>query len=913
MKPVPPELVRAGAVAIEFQPAWLSDEGLHRQRKVLPAGLTLAEYVAAFAPPAEIETHGRAYLHDARGVPHIIDADRWHRVRLKPGALVYATCVPQDGGGGGDSGKQAFQIVGAIALIALTAWVGGGGLQMLAPSLFGAAFASGQIGAVTAAAALAVGGQYALSRINKPSGAGGVAAPVTAGISGAGGSSPGIAGITQNSARPYAQLCTAAGLIRFSPDVVARPFTTNEDNEQVVHAIFGGAGPLDFADADILINKSLLADLPAGAVEVETRKGLDSDTPLSLVTQCGFEENVNLEASRHRLDTDNRTLIEPFASSYPRASIFRSAKDTDRFRITLLFGGGLQFYNSNGKVLKSFRIEVRKVGTGTWRKLPELHLEACVRSAFRQEIWLEFATADRASAFASEVAGQNSFWARAYFRAKTTAPLTEWEADSYFAVGGSADTNANVSHVYFGRNKAIVHLTPDQFPVGEYDVRIVAGFPDAAGANFTDAAYLGGLFTYRSVSGDKKQLPNQSDVVGQVAFESHTSFRDQYPLRRRNLFLIALKARNLRIESVSVKAAPIVPVWNGSAWTDGAPVASSNPAALVRYIRTGRYASHKVDPAKMDGMSDWYDHCVSKGLACGYALTEGSIDDITDLVAQTGDAVIRRSNRFGVVIDRDRSAEVPKALFGPHNMSEPLTITKKFLRAARAIAPSFNDATDDYAVKELPPIYDEGVAPGQTLIDAQHIEGLNTEALVRRAIVRMMRRARLRSIAYAWGSHVSHLNCAKGDKVLLQHDVLVNCFVTGRVRHVGKEGSYVRSVTLNNMMPELPWASATGLFEVPDLFEVSDLFTLAGPKIGLQIELTDNTFLTLPILSVDGATLTVEGDVTCPATLKKTCLAAAGPRARETRSVILADLTHRSRFHARLSAFDTADAIHEGY
>lgn len=857
--------------------------------RTFDAGATIAGVVEHLPVPAEFASHGAVYLkRDLNDPGHMVPRQNWRLVRPKPGTALFVSCVPQ---GGGDKGKGVFAVIAAIALIALTAWVGGGGLAFLGP-----AFASGSVGAQVAAAAITLAGTAALGLLTRGLVGGSDEAAESTRL--------GVAGITQNAIRPFRQVPAPLGLMRISPPMLARPWTTIEDTDQFVHLICGVCGPAEISA--IKINETDLGDLPSGQVEVETREGWLDDAPLTLVTQSAFEENINLQMSTHRLDKDNTTLLPDAADSYPQPHIFRTARDPDRFRVTLHFPQGLaRFDSSSQRVLIALRIEVRRVGEMTWRKLPEIHLEAALRAPMRQEIWLYFGGSE--SELLAEISGETSLFVRFY------AQNPEWTADAYFnASPGAIDSNA--AHILAGADQLFVFLDPAEFPRGDYDVRMQRSFAQNAGAQHTATAYTGGLFTYRTETPPNFTIPNQADFGGTVVIQSYTSFRDQYPIAQPGLTLIAVKAKNIRVSSVSALLEPYVPIWDGSDWDTVAP--SSNPAALVRWVRTGWLNKRPADPALSDeSLDEFYDYCESKGLSCQGVITQGSVEQAAALAANTGDALMRESDRWGVVIDRDRSGDGIQHLFGPHNMTSPLVMQRKFLTGARGVLPAFTDAARDYAVRELDrPVFDDGVPGGDDLlVEAIPYDGYADEALVRRRAKLDVRRVRLRATRYSWECHQEQLVAIKGDLVGLAHDILVDSYATGRVKGFSVSGGFLRSVTLNTNLQDLPIVNAEGVFEVERVFRLGDVFDLSvGPKIGLQIRLKDNTIATFPVAGVEDATLMIEGDVAAPAGLKRTCLAAVGPRERETRRVLITNIVPRRDQFARLEAVDEAPQIHEG-
>jgi hypothetical protein len=870
-------------------------------------GATIQEIVDSFKKPREFETHGGVYLkreQDSCAGGNVIDRTVWSQVKPKANTALFISLVPQGGGSGGSGGgKNAFAIVAAIALIALTAWIGGGGLVALgAPSIFGA----GQVGAYVAAAAVGVAGSATLAMLTKPS----AGMPVE-GVNGVTASSAqqSSAGISQNPLAAYQQVPgIRAENIRVSPPLLAQPFTTMEDTDQVLNMIVGCCGPNRIQN--IKINDTDIADMPSGVLEYETREGWDADTLLTLVTESAFQQNINLQMSQHRLSTDAATLIEPYTGSYPKPYISRTSHNAKRFRYTLNFQSGIANYNDASLVAIPFRIRIRRVGDSTWVQLPEIHINASRREAFRQEIWLRWGNDDDETQYREDFASLSTLWKRIYYK------NPEWTANSYFLASGvtPGTTDSNVVHVYAGPDFIYVHLDEDTFPVDRYDVEITRGFADAA-SNYTDTSYPSpaGAFTYRTASGTIHSIPAQNTVLGNVVIENYCSFRDEYPIAERGLSLIAIKARNLQVNSLSAEFGSYVNVWNGSNWNDVA--VSGNPAALERDVQLGNLNARALQLARLEELSPWYDFCVDNDLKCNYYATQASVEQVSTLIAACGDAALRRSDKWGVVIDKDRSDEELSGAFHPGNMTGPLKVTKKFVTGARAIVPHFLDEDDDFADTDLEfPIYDDGYASSASaLTESATYDGLTSEALVTRRARLDLRRQRMRTLLYEWECHVAHLRCKNGSLVGLAHDILVDTYGTGRVKafQVDTDGN-LQSVTMNTNFSDLPVSGYDNLFDVENVFTLADLFTLDGPKIGLQIELPDASIATIPISGVDDATLIVEGTVAAPSGLKKTCLAAIGRRDRETRRVIVSKISPKDDLYATLQGFDEAPGIFAG-
>jgi len=844
-------------VVVEFRRTLFSED---RDLRIFKAGVTLAEIAAEFDTPAEFVEYGAIQVAYAdRSWPQMVPREMWGRVRPKPDAAIFISCRPADLG----NGSQIFQIVAAVALIALVSFVSAGGIALLAPSL-GAVFGAGTIGASVASAAIGVAGSAALALLSPP----------VAGASGGSAQQLAVAGAAGNALGGFQQVPALLGTMRVSPPHLMRPYTTIENTEQVVQGVVGMCGPLKIED--IKINDTPLADLDN--VEVELREGWSTDTDLTLVTVQAFEENINLEMSRHRTEDDQETLINPWADSYPRPHIFRTCRDCDAFRLLLNFPQGTKNNGAGSDaIVLLYRMRIRNRAGGGWINMPELFTSSDKDQPYRIEIRLEWA----ANATVTTGAG-NRF---GYYK------NAEWEADAYFYSSGAGTINSVVNHFVATDDYFTIYLDPATFPVGQYDVEITRSA--ATLRDLTDEdEYFGGMFTYTSTSGSDRLIPPQADRLSATYIQSYASFRNTYPIAETGLALIAFKATAMQVSSISAKFSSYVPVWDGVDW-DTVDETSRNAAALLRWVLAGELNARPIPSAILDTLADFYDHCDVEQLFCDTLRTEGSVEDAAVLAAQCGDAILRRNNKWGVVIDKDRSDEGIVALFGPHNMTTPLSINRSYQTGPRAVLPTFYDAAQDYAVNEFTePVYDDGVdETDDPIIEGAVYDGLTSEAAVTRRATLDLRRARLRLNRYSWGVSLNHLNVRKGDLVGITHDMFaVGQNASGRVKAFTHAGGNLLTITLNTEVAEVP-----------------------GGDLGVKIELADGTMATIALSSVVGAVLTVSGTVALPAELTRGCYAAVGTRSSEVRRVIIADIRPGDDLDAIIDAVDEAPGIFEGY
>ncbi len=124
--------------------------------------------------------------------------------------------------------------------------------------------------------------------------------------------------------------------------------------------------------------------------------------------------------------------------------------------------------------------------------------------------------------------------------------------------------------------------------------------------------------------------------------------------------------------------------------------------------------------------------------------------------------------------------------------------------------------------------------------------------------------------------------------------MLTNNYGSGRVVSWVESGGNLVSLTLDNDLLDAPPDFYTSIFDVEDVFTLSDVFTLARGDFGAELRLRDGFTTTVPIASVSGKTMTVDGAFAMPNGLEVTSPATLGPRGREVHRVVVGDIGRES-------------------
>ena len=344
----------------------------------------------------------------------VVPREQWRHVKVKPEAdgLLELCVVPQKG--------NLLPILASVALVAVTAGIGAGALGPAGIGLFGASFAAGGIGASATAAAVGIAGQLAISMLTKP--------PQEAAQAEQRELSQ--AGISANGVNKFNPLSVVYGNNLYSPPHISEPYTTYDNDELTVHTIYGTQGRR--AIDNIQINGSAIALLEG--LNYETREGGPADSALTLCQLTCIQQDSDVVISKFTLEhsglfvrlADQATPDE----SAPAYHYFRTDGEVDEIWLRYLAPGGFIQAQSGVDTAVPVRIEIRKVGDSTWRKLPTVHInDLKLGSPMRFEVKLKFQT---------QPSGRHFSNAKTFFNTYELSNIAgigqtfEYQADAYF-------------------------------------------------------------------------------------------------------------------------------------------------------------------------------------------------------------------------------------------------------------------------------------------------------------------------------------------------------------------------------------------------------------------------------------------------------------------------------------------------
>lgn len=349
------------SLPVSFSPLALQPDA-GRIDLTLPQGMTVAEIVAVVLPgaPDSVLDRVRVVLVQRNGMA-AIPRSAW-RAKPKAGVQIVITITP---------GKQAFQIIVAIAALAASTFFG----PLLGPLLgVSDAFAKGLIGlGVTALGGLLINALFPQKKdpVERPTYA--------------------IAG-WQNEYRPDAPVPMPFGTVRYAPPFAASSYIEVVGDLLYVRAVFlWGYGPLDISS--LRIGETSIDKYEE--ITVETRQGYDDDEPLTLYTNQVIEEKVGTELMREfTRDDTGKPLENGWSAPTDAKPISRFTAQNSTHAIAIIsFPSGLGFVGANNSKKSMnvyFGLRMRKAGVEEWTVLESVNIVAKKFAGFYREIRFDF-------------------------------------------------------------------------------------------------------------------------------------------------------------------------------------------------------------------------------------------------------------------------------------------------------------------------------------------------------------------------------------------------------------------------------------------------------------------------------------------------------------------------------------------
>lgn len=356
-------------------------------------------------------------------------------------------------------------------------------------------------------------------------------------------------------------------------------------------------------------------------------------------------------------------------------------------------------------------------------------------------------------------------------------------------------------------------------------------------------------------------IDDQADNVGK--HQSYTqedsfwsavrSFRNDAPVRKSGIARIAIRAQatdqlNGVIDQLNCTVQAILPVWNGSTWTEQQ---TRSPAWAFCDVLRGSANARALAASRIDlaRMLEWDAQATADGVTFDAEISQQrSVAEWLEDIAGTANAKrITRNGLYSVALDNTKSTVVQH--FTPRN-SRNFQSTKIFATRPHGIKVRFPNELTFHQIDEIT-VYDDGYsASNATLFETLELPYTTSASQAWKRGRRAMFAGRLRPEIYSLETDIEGIVCEEGDLVRVTHDVPMWGISSARIRALATSGSNTTGVTLDAAVP-----MASGSYALRVRLATGD--TLVVPVNTVAGEQTSLTFTT-PVATATGP---AEGDL----------------------------------------------------
>ncbi|EJB02876.1 hypothetical protein Rleg9DRAFT_1690 [Rhizobium leguminosarum bv. trifolii WSM597] len=388
----------------------------------------------------------------------------------------------------------------------------------------------------------------------------------------------------------------------------------------------------------------------------------------------------------------------------------------------------------------------------------------------------------------------------------------------------------------------------------------------------------------------RKSSPDYSgkDTVSETVYWTAVRGRRNEPVVNfpKPLTLIAMRIKatgqlNGTVNTFNCIASPKIRAWNGTTWSTGQT--TRVPADHFRHVLQGNANARPVDEPLIDleSLQDWHAYCVAKGFTFDLVASEQKsvYDRLAEIAAAGRGAVSYRDGRWGVVWDVADSPIVQH--FSARNSANFSTV-RAFADLPHGFRVKFVNRDNGYLNDERV-VYDDGYTESNaTKLEGVDFSGVTDTDLIWKHGRYHIAQLRLQRETHSLDTDFEHLVCTRGDRVRVNHDVVMWGAGTGRVRAVTSS---------------------------PDGVVLDDLLTMQAGKIySMRFRSSDGSSLVRTITGVDGEfeefQFSDQGDLPEPGDL-----AQFGENGLESVVLRVKSISARQDLSARLELVDDAPAI----
>ena len=811
--------------------------------ELVPEGATVREHLRAFNLDPEA-LNALVFIDDER-----IAQAQWEYAVPRAGQNLSVRAIPAGGGGGSEQGKSALRIVAMLAVVVASIFTAGGALA----GVLGAGFGAGTFGAAFAGAALSIAGSLAINALIPPS------RQLDDGF-GAGAANPSfrITG-TRNQFIPFGVLPQVLGRHRIFPPYAAKPFTEIVGDTQYFRALFTcGLGPL--ALSDFKIGETPIEQF--NDVEMEVRYGYAADEPITI-----FPDDVA---------EDNLSILLSYAGGWQQRTSQANAKELS---VDITFPEGLGIVNRNGSVggrQVSFSVEYRQVGTVGWtvaNDVPgvaaaggyawdgannDLVITATVTGTDGNGILFSFYAGSALEVTVDE-SGRNFFVT--LVDGVTTASAV---AAALTAVSGGLFT---VSNAPGNDGTGVVNLPVTD--AGYSQVQLHGGLnyvPSLLVTNNSLQPFAASIRWVVPVEGAQYEVriarlnvdSNDADVHDVAYWTTLRTIQVLDPTSLQGQCLIAMRIRatdqlNGQLDEFNCLAQTVCPDWDGTRWVMRP---TNQVAALYRHVLQGPANAKPKADARLDltTIQAFADRCRANGFTFNAVIDQRtSVRQLRQDILAAGRGLFgMRDMLYSVVEDLPQS--IPVQVVTPRNSWE-MSGTKLFVNLPHGRKVRFLNEEKNFASDErVLPLDGYGVTgTDHVRRDAFGMPTSNPEASIFETVdagvgvtnptqVFVLERynqavAVLRSESFTVNQDIELLRCLRGDRVDVNHDVLLAGLVSARVKSVTTDGGgNVTAFTIDDVLTMVSGTTYGVRFRRSDGSQtIALLTTVAGTQSSFSV------------------------------------------------------------------------------
>lgn len=377
-------------------------------------------------------------------------------------------------------------------------------------------------------------------------------------------------------------------------------------------------------------------------------------------------------------------------------------------------------------------------------------------------------------------------------------------------------------------------------------------------------------------------LADRELVLADFTWSALRSIRNETPFVGEDAVLMALRIKATDqlegvIDQLRIWQTSVLPVWDGSTWTEQA---TRNPAWAYADAMRGPQVRRPIPDSRIDlaSLKDWADWADAEGWTYDFSHdSDETLPERLRSIAAAGLASYSPSlgGQIGVIREKD---EEPTHLITPRN-SWGFSATKTFPNPPHALKIRYVDGTTWQEDERI--VYADGYSEANaTRFEELQVDGLTDPDLVWRYGRRHLAQITLRPETYTVSMDFEQARFRRGDTVLLAHDVMLVGIGSARIR--GISGT---TVTLDQDVTLEAGKSYVARVQVTDTGDLELRTVTTGAGVYNAVDLADATGLS-------------EGD-----------LITLGEADTETIECKIAGITYRPDLDAEITLVDRAPGI----